>query len=274
MTPEIGQLRRPKIFGIVNITPDSFSDGGDSFSLDDVLARVDGLLEEGADTVDIGAESTRPGAREVLEHEEWQRLELPLNRLKERGLLGFVSVDTRKYSIMRRAAEMGCQWINCVGPLPSEAELKSLKTVNSSLGFVGTHIHGDPKSMHLNPLGPQKVVSRVEQFFQSSKLELEDAGFRADEQLFDPGLGFGKNDSANLAVMAHCQAWAKDYPVAIGISRKSIFSRLFGILDPKSRDEVSKVAELGLALCGVRMIRTHNVKLLLKCLNGAGLVSP
>ncbi len=264
--PHSLKFLRPWIFGILNVTPDSFSDGGDYDSTHLAVNRIQELLEAGADFIDIGAESTRPGAVPVSENDEWLRLGPVLQEIKAHGIISRVSVDTRHPKTMLRAAELGVRWINCVGGLPDDEILLSLKKWNSEIGFVAMHMHGQPLTMHLNPLSPAGAVKRVSAFFDSAMEDLKAAGFREAEILLDPGIGFGKTDAANLLLMAKCSSWSSTWPLAVGISRKGMFGRLFGVQDPKDRDPVSKVTETALALAGVRMIRTHEVASLAKCL--------
>jgi dihydropteroate synthase len=264
---EFPLAKRPLIFGILNVTPDSFSDGGEYNSAESAVRRSIQLLSDGADFVDIGAESTRPGSSPVSDAEEWERLQPVLSSLQSQHLISKVSVDTRHVSTMRRSAKLGCAWINCVGPLPEATDLKALKADNPRLGYVATHLHGTPQTMQSSPLSEKNVIRRVSEFFESSKNELLDGGFLDEETLFDPGIGFGKTDLANIAVIANCSGWSRTYPIAVGVSRKSIFSRRFGVTSVKDRDPVSKLAEFGLALAGVRMIRTHDVRSLSSCLH-------
>lgn len=267
MTTMPTRFSRPLIFGVLNMTPDSFSDGGDYGSGRSALKRVQELLEAGASVVDIGAESTRPGAAPISVGVEWQRLEVLLKELHKSGLCERVSVDTRHADTMLRVAEMGVGWINCVGALPEEEVLQRLKAHNSKIGFVAMHMHGNPESMQINPLSPAGALKRVDSFFESAMSELQESGFGNSEILLDPGIGFGKSDAANLALMARCAQWNRLYPIAIGISRKGFFKRVFGVDAPKDRDPVSKVAEIALTLAGVRMIRTHDVTGLAKSLS-------
>jgi dihydropteroate synthase len=260
MLSSLDQTPRPLVFGVVNITPDSFSDGGDFFSIDASYQRCLQILDDGADYIDIGAESTRPGAKRLSDQEEWQRLEGILLKLKESNLLSKVSIDTRKSELMLKAAQLGVAWINCVGEIPSEDLLAKLQQINPNIGFIATHVHGDPETMQLQPIGPGKIVLRVEEYFESCTAQLLDAKLRPDKIYMDPGIGFGKTDSANLKLLINCSVWSKRINLAVGVSRKSIFQRLFGIESPKDRDPVSKVAELALAMAGVQMIRTHDVK--------------
>lgn len=265
MTKSSLRFSRPLIFGVLNVTPDSFSDGGDFGDAVSALKQVEHLFESGADIADIGAESTRPGAEPVTPALEWQRLEVVLQGLKAKQLLGRISIDTRHETTMLRAAEMGAAWINCVGALPEEDILLRLKKYNPTIGFVATHMHGNPASMQLNPLSPAGAIKRVEAFFESAAAELAAGSFKTSEILFDPGIGFGKSDAANIALLARCAHWSQSIPIAIGVSRKGFFHRVFGVESPKDRDAVSKVAEASLALSGVRMIRTHDVSSLARC---------
>lgn len=267
MLDTVRSHRRPLVFGIMNMTPDSFSDGGDLASTDAALRHCDRLFSEGADIVDVGAESTRPGAKPVSLEDEWQRLEPLMNALCKRGLTTRISVDTRKPEIMARAAEAGCRWINCVGPLPSEDALAQLKRSNPHVGYVATHMHGEPESMQAHPLAAKRAIQRVEEFFSSSLHELQGFGFTSEEILLDPGIGFGKTPEANLLLVARCAIWSRNYALAVGVSRKSMFGNMLDIDHPKDRDAASKVAEMGLAMAGVRMIRTHAVAPLARCLD-------
>lgn len=256
------------IFGVLNVTPDSFSDGGDlGDSCELAVARAEALLEAGADIVDVGAESTRPGATPVVSEIEWQRLEPVLLALHKKGLSDRVSVDTMHAETMLRTAALGVRWINCVGALPEEDTLIGLKKQNPKIGFVATHMHGNPASMQLNPLSAAGAMKRVTAFFESAAEELAAANFQGSDTLFDPGIGFGKSDAANIALMARCAYWSQTLPIAIGVSRKGFFKRVFGVEQPKERDPVSKVVESALAMAGVKMIRTHDVQGLAKCLS-------
>lgn len=261
------KFSRPLVFGVLNVTPDSFSDGGDYGNSKTSLDRVLELLKSGADIVDIGAESTRPGAAPITPEEEWRRLEILLAELQTQDLLKYISVDTRHAETMLKVSKMGVGWINCVGALPEEEILQRLKAHNSKIGFVAMHMHGNPESMQLNPLSPVGALKRVDSFFESARSELDACGFQNTEILLDPGIGFGKSDAANFALMVRCTHWSKTLPIAVGISRKGFFKRIFGVDAPKDRDPVSKVTETALAMTGVRMIRTHDVLGLARCLS-------
>lgn len=253
-----------KIFGIVNLTPDSFSGRGTLATPYEALAQVLALLAEGADFVDVGAESTRPGALEVPEAEEWERLRPTLELIEREGLITKISVDTRKYILMRRVAEMKVSFINCVGPLPEQDELGPLFSQHNNLGFIATHVHGSPETMQRNPLGPGSARRRVPAFFECSKDELLTAGCLLPNIFLDPGIGFGKTDAANWALLLETRRLAKDYNVAIGVSRKGFIGRAVGGDLPTDRDQTSKLIEGAAVLAGAKMIRTHSVAPLIK----------
>ena len=258
-TAAVQRLPRPLILGVINATPDSFSDGG---AIDGPLAsrqRAIALLESGASYVDLGAESTRPGAKSISTGEEWGRLEPILKELKRASLASQVSIDTRHSETMMRAVEMGCAMINCVGEIPDADVLKRLVDLNPNLHFVATHMHGEPKSMQANPLSAKSVVKRVEAFFESAEADLKTSGFKDGHIWLDPGIGFGKTDGANIKLFMSIPNWARRYQIACGVSRKSLLGRISGEDEPQKRDGISKIAEIACLLAGTRMIRTHDV---------------
>ena len=254
------------ILGILNVTPDSFSDGGAFYSTEKAIGRFEELLKDGADLIDIGAESTRPGASDVTEDEEWGRLAPVLNYAKKSGKINRVSLDTRKFGIMRRGVNLGIRAVNNVGPLPESHELAELFKIDPRLSFVACHMHATPKTMQENPIGPLSAIKRVRAFFESAFEELVAAGCARENIFLDPGIGFGKSDEANLALLLQTRDFSEQYQLALGISRKGFISRLLDITDLTSRDVASKVIEACLATCGARLIRTHNVKVLVTLL--------
>jgi dihydropteroate synthase len=253
-----------KILGILNLTPDSFSDGGQIIDPISALNRVMTLLADGADYVDIGAESTRPGAIEVSEDEEWARLRPALELIAHEGLITKISVDTRKYRLMRRAAEMNVSFINCVGPLPEQDELRSLFSIHQNLNFIASHMHGTPETMQRNALGPASARRRVAAFFECSKEELLAAGCQGERIFLDPGIGFGKTDSANWALLLQTPLYSRNYNLALGVSRKGFIGRALGGELPTDRDGASKLLEGGAMVAGAKLIRTHDVASLVK----------
>jgi dihydropteroate synthase len=247
------------IFGILNITPDSFSDGGRYSDPQSSLERARELLASGANYVDVGAESTRPGAKPISAEDEWDRLEPFLKRAQAEQVIPHLSIDTRHVITMERVVDMGVSYINCVGPIPPETALKRFTRVSPNLGFIATHIQGTPEDMQLSPLAPKAAKRRVFSFFDNSHDELSLSGFAEANILLDPGIGFGKSDSANLALLSMVAEWSKRFQIAIGVSRKGFIGRLFGGSSPQERDPFSKVLETSAILSGAKMIRTHDV---------------
>ncbi len=271
MTPEGTQ---PKIMGILNVTPDSFSDGGKYLDPDFAAHRLDQLFEEGSDLVDIGAESTRPGADDPGEVEEWRRLHPVLAHADKVKKISRVSVDTRKFATMARASAMGVGMINNVGPLPEVPQLKNLFELNPNLMFIACHMHGSPKTMQENPIGPASAIKRVRAYFDSASEDLKAAGCKPHHIFLDPGIGFGKSDSANLALLMASVNLSREFQTVLGISRKGFITRLLDATDIASRDSASKVIEACAALVGVKMIRTHNVRSLRPILSALADASP
>ncbi len=257
----------PLIMGILNVTPDSFSDGGQFNTPAQAIDHFETLLSDGAAIIDIGAESTRPGAADVDDDEEWGRLEPILNYATKTKQIARISVDTRKFSVMERAVKLGVGMVNVVGPLPEDRLLRKLSSYNSGLSFVACHMHGTPQTMQLNPLGPGSAMKRVLAYFESSCDELIDAGFKKENIFLDPGIGFGKTDAANLQLLRASATFARDYRLALGVSRKGFISRLIGNDGMEARDGASKAIEAGALLSGIQLIRTHNVRQLRPILN-------
>lgn len=253
--------RRCGIMGIVNVTPDSFSDGGRFFSPQSAVDRAMEMIADGADWVDIGAESTRPGSAPVSPDEEWRRLDPVVNALVQRLGGERVSVDTRHPETMRRAAHAGARMINNVAGLVPDDVLRELARV-PGMAYVAMHMRGTPETMQRDPIDGDAAVTEVERFFVESAERLRSAGFSPDRVWVDPGIGFGKTDAANIKLLEATSAWARRWNVMVGLSRKSFMGRLLGIDDPVARDPASKMLELGQMMAGAGMIRTHDTKTL------------
>jgi dihydropteroate synthase len=245
--------------GILNLTPDSFSGSEWGKSRSEIITDFKKLISGGASCVDIGAESTRPGASPVSPQEEWSRLETFVFALKEHDLIQYTSFDTRLPDTMLKVAELGCFAINCVGALPDHITLKRLHTINPHLQFIACHMHGTPETMQNSPLRASKVLDEVSHFFKTSTATLTSAGFSKERIWLDPGIGFGKSDRANSLLLANTRDFAQIGNVLFGVSRKGFIGRAFSISDVKARDPVTKALEVMLAFNGAKMIRTHDV---------------
>jgi dihydropteroate synthase len=249
-------LDRTRIMGIVNVTPDSFSDGGDFHEADAAAAHALRLVEAGADFIDIGGESTRPGADAVGEAEELHRIRPVLERLGD--LPAPISVDTRKASVMRAAIAGGAALINDVSALGHDRD--ALQTV-AALGcpVVLMHAKGDPRTMQDDPTYTD-VLLEVFDFLQARIEAAEAAGIPRRLLLVDPGIGFGKTIVHNLALLAGIGLFhTLGVPIVVGVSRKRFIGAIAGQTEPKLRAPGSIGAALAAASQGVQILRVHDV---------------
>lgn len=251
----------PLIMGVINLTPDSFSDGGELQTPEAAAAKAARLVQEGADLIDLGAESTRPNAIPVESTEEWRRLEPVLKLLQKNHPTIPVSLDTRKPDLMLRAADLGVVFINDVeGGLQVPKDTLGRLAKYPRMQYIAMHMQGTPQTMQQNPLSPDAAIAAVDAFFADRHAALRAAGFDENRIYLDPGVGFGKTDEANFKLMQDVTRWTRQYRVAIGISRKGFIRRAFKIENPKDTDPKTKKLEMGLAMLGVDMIRTHDVQ--------------
>ncbi len=246
----------PRIMGIVNVTPDSFSDGGDHFEPEAAIAHARKLAAEGADFIDIGAESTRPGSSPVAQDEELQRL-LPVLK----GLAGLavpLSADTRKPEVMREAAAAGASVINDVSALSFAPD--SLSTAAElKLPTVLLHAQGNPQTMQDNPVYGD-VVIEVYDFLESRMEAAAAAGIPRDRIIADPGIGFGKTLANNLSLLQSVAIFhGLGVPLLAGTSRKGFVQKLTGAEGPKEAAAGSIAAALDAVSQGVQIVRVHDV---------------
>ncbi|GAB3743558.1 dihydropteroate synthase [Lysobacter olei] len=249
-------LDRPRVMGIVNITPDSFSDGGEHDTLEAAVAHGIRLAEEGADILDVGGESTRPGAAAVSLDEELRRVVPLVQRLREATSLP-ISVDTYKPEVMRAAVEAGAGMINDVYGLRQEGALDAA----ASLGVpvVLMHMQGEPRSMQGAPLYDD-VVAEVHRFLAERLFAAEMAGIPKKHLIVDPGFGFGKDTQHNLALLAQLERFVDlGVPVLAGLSRKRSIGEITGRDVPRERVAGSVAAHLIAAQRGAMLLRVHDV---------------
>ncbi|MGD0824191.1 MAG: dihydropteroate synthase [Terriglobales bacterium] len=256
--------RRTLIMGVVNVTPDSFSDGGLFIDAEKAVLRAEQLLDEGASIIDVGGESTRPGAAEPVSEEEERRRVLPVIRdLKRRRPAAVVSVDTYKASVARAAVELGAEVVNDVSGFRWDPKMaKTLAELK--VGAVLMHTRGRPAEWAaLPPIGdPVLAVKRdLRQWAETATL----AGIKRDHLVLDPGFGFGKRFEENYPLLAHFgELQQTGFPLLAGVSRKSFIGRLLardgedaGVAD---RLYGTLAAEALLILKGAHIIRTHDVR--------------
>jgi len=249
-------LSAPRIMGIVNVTPDSFSDGGKFFSRDAALRQAVKLVEDGADILDIGGESTRPGSTPVAVQEEIDRV-APVIEAISSELDVPISIDTMKAEVMRAAVAVGAGLINDVNALRGEGALQAAAELKVPVCLM--HMQGTPQTMQTEP-DYQDVVSEVESFLLERVAVSEQAGIPAERIMLDPGFGFGKRARHNLRLMKHLsRLTALPYPVLVGVSRKSIIGDMLKV-DVKERLAGSLALASIAVWQGAKLIRTHDVR--------------
>lgn len=248
-------LDRPVVVGILNVTPDSFSDGGRYLEPVAAIEHALKMAEEGADVVDVGAESSRPGARPVSAEEEWRRLEPVLERLEGLDLL--ISVDTTKAVVARRALEAGVRAINDISGLRFDPEMAELAAA-SGAGLVLMHMRGDPRSMQQDTRYDD-LIGEVRAFLAAARNTALSVGCAPEQIVLDPGIGFGKSAQGNLELLARLDAFrALGSPLLVGPSRKSFLGSVLG-LPPGKRLEGTLAACVVALERGARLFRVHDV---------------
>ena len=251
-------LSRPMIMGILNVTPDSFSDGGRFNSLDTALQRAESMLADGAAILDIGGESTRPGAPEVSVQEELDRVMPVLEKLKEIGAP--LSLDTRRTAVMHAALQLGAvDLINDVSALEDEGAVAAVATSNVALCLM--HKQGNPDTMQQAP-HYQDVVDEVGHYLLRRVQLCREAGIEDKRLLIDPGFGFGKTLEHNLQLLAGLKRIEaiSGIPLLVGLSRKSMLGAITGEIVPVERLGASLAVALFSLQQGARIVRVHDVK--------------
>jgi dihydropteroate synthase len=246
-------LTRPRVMGIVNLTPDSFSDGGLFHAPSQAIAHARHLLEQGADILDLGAESTRPGAHPLTHEQEWGRLQPVLQEVLRWNVP--ISVDTYRAQTMGKALEMGVDIINDIWALrqPQAQEI----CASSSAGLCIMHMHGEPTTMQLSPMSGD-AVAQVADFLAQRKHDLIQSGVQAGRIVLDPGIGFGKTVEQNFSLLARQDELTPSGPLLVGWSRKSSLGAVTG-LPTDQRLVPSVVAAVLAAQLGASVLRVHDV---------------
>lgn len=250
-------LRRPQIMGIVNVTPDSFSDGGAWCDPRAALAHAEQLLQDGADILDIGGESTRPGSPAVPLQEELRRV-LPV--LKEAVKLRVpVSVDTYKPEVMRAALDLGADIINDIWAL-RQPGARAVVAAHPRCGICLMHMHADPQTMHVSQMAGHDVVAQVLQFLENEAQQLLALGVAQPRIMFDAGIGFGKTVAQNFELLRrHAELGGTGYPLLTGWSRKSSLGKVTG-REVGERMPASIAAAVLAAERGAAVLRVHDVR--------------
>ena len=257
-----GMLRRPLVMGIVNVTPDSFSDGGRHADIEAAVAHGLRLVADGADMLDVGGESTRPFSEPVAADEEWRRVGEVVRRLAvEAGVP--VSIDTSKAVVAARAVEAGAEIINDVTGLEGDPDMLRV-AVASAAGVCAMHMRGTPQTMQLEPRYDD-VVAEIRAYLEQRRDALLAAGISLDRICLDPGIGFGKTHAHNLELMARAGEFLElGAPIIVGHSRKGFLGKTLELAlgrpaTEAERDAATAGAACGLAAAGVQIVRVHAV---------------
>ena len=259
---DFSKRQRPLVMGILNATPDSFSDGGKFRTPSDAIAQAERMIANGADIIDIGGESTRPGAEPVSLQEELDRVLPVIEALKDCGVA--LSIDTYKAETMRQAIKAGVDCVNDIWALRQEGAVEAVLESNKNnsdkpCGIVLMHMQRDPQTMQFDP-EYQDVIGEVKAFLQERAELLQGQGITQDRIAIDPGFGFGKSLEHNLNMLTNFDLFSQlGYPVLAGISRKSMLGKLTG-RDTNERVAPSIAAAILAADRGARIIRVHDVQ--------------
>jgi dihydropteroate synthase len=255
-SPTHSQLSKVKVMGILNVTPDSFSDGGQFTCFDTALKQVEQMIEDGVDIIDIGGESTRPGAVDVSVKDEIVRVIPLLKAIKSRFNIN-VSIDTSKSEVMSEAIIYGADMINDVRALQNNGCLDIV--AQSDIGVCLMHMQGMPRTMQENPQY-NDIIDDILEFFMQRIKECEQSGISKERLILDPGFGFGKTLAHNYEVLAKLDQFkALGLPVLAGVSRKSMIGNLLN-RDVNERLAGSLAAAIVAVQQGANIIRVHDVR--------------
>jgi len=247
------------IMGVLNVTPDSFSDGGDYFGVDKALKRVEEMIEEGADIIDVGGESTRPFSDPVSLEEELNRVIPVIEVIKKEFPNVVLSIDTYKSKVAQEALDRGVEIVNDISGLDFDEKLIEVLE-KSTCGIVEMHIKGTPKNMQKDP-HYDDVVSEINEKFGEILDKLKNVGVDEKRVVLDPGIGFGKRFEHNLEILNNIEAfkvWGR--PILIGVSRKSFIGGILGIDNPKDRLFGTIASNVLAYVRGAHIFRVHDIK--------------
>ncbi|TPE16733.1 dihydropteroate synthase [Pantoea vagans] len=249
-------LSFPHVMGILNVTPDSFSDGGKHNALVDALTHTNEMVNAGATIIDVGGESTRPGADEVSVEEELERVIPVIDAIAQRFEV-WISVDTSKAEVIREAARVGAHIINDVRSLSEPGALEAASATDLPVCLM--HMQGEPRTMQQAP-AYDNILSEVDTYFAQQIARCEAAGIKKERLILDPGFGFGKNLSHNYELLAHLGDFHHfGLPLLVGMSRKSMIGQLLNV-GPSQRLTGSLSCAVIAAMQGAQIIRVHDVK--------------
>jgi len=250
-------IERPLVMGILNVTRDSFSDGGQFAARDVAVARALKMVEEGADIIDVGGESTRPYAESVALDEELRRVIPVIEALGNESPIT-ISVDTSKAEVARRALDAGAAIVNDVTGLTSDADMPHVVR-RASAGAIAMHMKGTPQTMQINP-DYVNVVAEVHTYLESRLNDLECAGIARETLAIDPGIGFGKTNEHSLTLLANLDRFLDiGRPICLGVSRKGFIGKITGRARQERAVGSVAVACHAMARGAVHILRVHDV---------------
>lgn len=250
--------RHALIMGVLNVTPDSFSDGGQFFSPDKAIEQGRRMAAEGAEIIDVGGESTRPGAEPVSAEEELARVLPVIAKLRE-SIPAFISIDTTKAAVAREALAAGASIINDVTGGRGDPEMMKV-AAGTKAAFVIMHMQGTPQTMQTNPRYDD-VVGEVADFFRQQYARALECGIDSMAIAFDPGIGFGKTVEHNLKLLANLpRLRVHDRPIVVGVSRKSSLGQMIGSAEMNDRLAPTIAFTALLRERGANVLRVHDVK--------------
>ena len=246
----------PNIMGVLNLTPDSFSDGGKFNSKKKGINNAISLFNCGANLIDIGGESTRPGSKVIKENLEWQRIEKILKSLIKKKIP--ISLDTRKSRIMIKGIDLGVKLINDVSGLEFDSQTLSILK-KFKVPFVIQHSQGTPENMQKNPRYKNELLD-IYDFFEKKIKLLRSKGIKHNKIILDPGIGFGKNLKHNMNLIRNISIFhSLGFPILVGNSRKRFIKELSGKNDSKFRNGGTIASSIYLMMQGVQILRIHDV---------------
>ena len=251
--------QRGMLMGVLNVTPDSFSDGGEFFGIEPAVEHGLQMIEEGADIIDIGGESTRPGADAVSESEELERVVPVILKLRAAVPAVLISIDTSKANVARAALDAGAQIINDITGLRGDEKMMPLAAERGA-GLIIMHMQGTPRTMQASP-HYEDVVAEVRDFFRQQYARALECGIDPMTIAFDPGIGFGKTLDHNLELLrnlAHLRI--ENQPLVVGVSRKSFLAKILGAAEPGIRLAPTVALTALLRERGANVLRVHDVK--------------
>ena len=250
--------RETLVMGILNVTPDSFSDGGLFYNTDEAVSHALQLIEYGIDIIDIGGESTRPGAKKISEEEEIQRIIPVVKQIRELSPEIIISIDTTKSMVAQKAIQSGANIINDISGFSFDNKMIDVVR-ESKVPVIIMHMQGDPSNMQNNPVYDDLIID-ISSFFKSKIKLAIDAGIKKEQIILDPGIGFGKTVGDNLQLINQLNEFCKlGFPVMIGPSRKSFIGTTLNLpVDDRLEGTAAAVA-VGV-MNGARIVRVHDVK--------------